>query len=242
MSFDSFYARVNAHGVAEATLCGLLCEPRAHELVHSVKETIHGVYDSYSDVGSRRAWCFDIHHRQRLHVGNVPWYFSFATWPVQPAVDRRVLEVAGGMSLAALAERRAQDAVLRRYYPELAELPLDRNSYDTEPLSPRLRYLAGRWFRDRFAPLARRASRRGKHRGPERRFYYRLYDFNGPGWRAIRRLAEPHRGKLEGLVDMTRLNEYLPAPDVDLEMRNGIVEPSGRKMLVGLILWARDHI
>ena len=242
MSFESFHARVNAHGVAEEVLGGLLGVPRARDLVHSVKETIHGVYDSYSDVDSRRAWCFDIHHRQRLHVGNVPWNFSFATWPVQPAIDRRVLEVAGGMSLAALAERRAQDAVLTRFYPELAELPLDRNSYDTTPLSPRVRYLMGRWVRDRLSPFAGSSSRWAGHAAEERRFYYRLYDFNGAGWRAIRRLAEPHRARLEGLLDMERLNEYLPAPEVNLPMRNGIVEPSGRKMLVGLVLWARDHI
>jgi hypothetical protein len=43
-------------------------------------------------------------------------------------------------------------------------------------------------------------------------------------------------------VDRARLDEYLPPPELDLPMRNGIVEPSGRKLLVGLILWARDHL
>lgn len=242
MSFDSFFARVNAHGIAEEVLLSLLPANVASDLVDSVKSTIRRTYESYSEIESRRAWCFDLHHRQRLHVGNVPWYLSFATWPVQPAVDRRVLDVAGGLPLATLAERRAQDDVIRRFYPHLAELPLDRNSYDTEPLSPRVRYLVVRYIRDRVAPLTRIASLLARRDRGERRFYYRLYDFNGPGWRAIRRLAEPHRDKLAGLVDKARLDEYLPPPEVDLATRNGIVDPSGRKMLVGLILWARDHL
>ncbi|HEU6453058.1 MAG TPA: asparagine synthase-related protein [Gemmatimonadaceae bacterium] len=242
MSFDAFYARINARGVAEETLRLLLSAKIARDVVDSVKSTIRRTYESYSDVESRRAWCYDIHHRQRLHVGNVPWYFSFAAWPVQPVLDRRVLAVAGGLPFSTLAERRAQDEVIRRFYPQLAELPLDRNSYDTEPLSPRVRYLVGRYLADRVAPITKAATRLGRRENRELRFYYRLYDFNGPGWRAIRRLAEPHREKLGGLVDRARLDEYLPPPEADLPVRNGIVEPSGRKLLVGLILWARDHL
>jgi asparagine synthase (glutamine-hydrolysing) len=241
MSFDSFFARVNAHGIAEEMLRSLLAGHGANDLVDAAKATVRRTYDAYSEVESRRAWCFDIHHRQRFHVGNPPWLLSFATWPAQPAVDRRVLEVAGGLPLATLAERRAQDDVIRRFFPHLAALPLDRNSYDTEPLSPRVRYLVGRYIGERFAPLTRLATR-SRRDGEERRFYYRVFDFNSPGWQAIRRLAEPHRDKLEGMMDRDRLDEYLPPPGVELKVKNGIVDSSGRKMLVGLMLWARDHI
>ncbi|HET7550522.1 MAG TPA: asparagine synthase-related protein [Gemmatimonadaceae bacterium] len=241
MAFDSFFARANAHGVPEETLRSLFGGHGANDLVDAARGTVRRIYERYSDVESRRAWCFDIHHRQRFHVGNPPWFLSFATWPAQPAVDRRVLEVAGAFPLATLAERRAQDEVIRRFFPHLAELPLDRNSYDTEPISPRVRYLVGQYIGERFSPLTRIATRFRRH-GRERRFYYRIFDFNGPGWRAIRRLAEPYRGKLEGLMDMERLDEYLPPPDVELKVRNGIVDSSGRKMLVGLMLWARDHM
>jgi len=241
MSFDAFFARINAHGVGQDVLRSLLAGRGQGDLVDAAVAMIRRSYEAYSDVESQRAWCFDIHHRQRFHVGNPPWLFSFATWPVQPAVDRRVLEVAGGLPLATLAERRAQDEVLRRYFPRLAELPLDRNSYDTEPLSPRVRYLATRYIGERLAPLAGPFSRRQRG-GRERRFYYRVFDFNGPGWQAIRRLAEPHREKLGALMDLDRLNEYLPPPGVELRVKNGIVDSSGRKMLVGLMLWARDHL
>lgn len=241
MSFDAFFARVNAHGVAEETLRSLLSAHGANDIVDAAKATIRRIYDAYSDVESRRAWCFDLHHRQRFHVGNPPWLLSFATWPAQPVVDRRVLEVVGGLPLSTLAERRAQDEVIKRFFPHLAELPLDRNSYDTEPLSPRVRYLVGRCIGERLAPLTKVAMRLTRA-DRERRFYYRIFDFNSPGWQAIRRLGEPHRDKLEGLIDRDRLAGYLPAPGVELKLRNGIVDASGRKMLVGLMLWARDHM
>ena len=239
MSFDSFFARINAHGVAENTLRELLRGGTTNDLVEGAKARIQSVYDSYSDVESQRAWCFDIHHRQRFHVGNPPWVFSFASWPVQPTLDQRVLSVAGGLPVSALAERRAQDEMLRRFYPHLAELPLDRNSFNTEPLSPRVRYLVGQYIGQRLAPLRTLVPRRAR---AERRFYYRVFDFNSPGWQAVRRLAEPYRDKLDGLLDRDRLDEYLPPPDVELRVKNGIVDSSGRKMLVGLMLWARDHL
>lgn len=99
---------------------------------------------------------------------------------------------------------------------------------------------AAAYVRQRLARLGARGGA-GK-RGVERRFYYRLYDVNGTGWRAARRLAEPYRDALRGIVDPTLLNAYLPPPDHDLTVRNGITDASGPKMLVGLMLWARDHL
>jgi asparagine synthase (glutamine-hydrolysing) len=241
MSFDSFFARVNAHGVPEEMLRSLFASHVANDLVDAARATIRRIYDAYSELESRRAWCFDIHHRQRFHVGSPPWFLSFATWPAQPAVDRKVMEVVGGLPLATLAERRAQDEMIKRFFPHLAELPLDRNSFNTEPLSPRVRYLVARYLGDRLAPLTK-VAKRWTRDDRERRFYYRIFDFNSPGWQAIRRLAEPHRDKLEGLMERERLHEYLPPPGVELKVRNGIVDSSGRKMLVGLMLWARDHM
>jgi asparagine synthase (glutamine-hydrolysing) len=73
--------------------------------------------------------------------------------------------------------------------------------------------------------------------GIEPRYYYRMYDLNGPGWRAIRRLAEPHRETLSDLFDVKALREYLPPPEDTIEMRDTIVDGSGRKLLLGLMLW-----
>lgn len=238
MSFDAFFARINAHGVEEQTLRALLGD-QGSGLVDEARARIRAIYESYSDVGSQRAWCFDLHHRQRFHVANPAWFLSFGSWPAQPAVDSRVLAVAGGLPVGTLAERRAQDEILKRFLPALAELPLDRNSYNTEPLSPRFRYLVGQQIGTRLAPLTTRLRRRNDR--TEHRFYYRVFDFNSQGWQAVRRLAEPQREKLRDIFDGDRLDQYLPPPGVELRVKNGIVDSSGRKMLVGLMLWSRDH-
>ncbi|MEO7217028.1 MAG: asparagine synthase-related protein, partial [Gemmatimonadaceae bacterium] len=127
MSFDNFFASINAYGFAESVLCRLIRGNDAADLVEHGKATIRHIYESYSDVESQRAWCFDLHHRQRFHIGNSPWLLSYGSWPVQPATDRGVLEVAGGLPMSTVAERRAQDEMIRRFYPRLAQLPLDRN-------------------------------------------------------------------------------------------------------------------
>jgi asparagine synthase (glutamine-hydrolysing) len=241
MSFATYFASINAYGIAESTLARLMSGNDASDLVEHGKTTIRNIYESYSDIESQRVLCFDLHHRQRFHVGNTPWLLSFGVWPVQPATDRVVLEVAGGLPMSALADRRAQDEIIRRFFPRLAELPLDRNGFNTEPLSPRLRYHLGRYVRKHVSPIGALLPRR-RTKVRERRFYFRLFDFNGPGWRAIRRLAEPHRDKLSGLLDRATLDACLPPPDVELRVRDGIVGFSGPKILVGLMLWAGENL
>lgn len=71
----------------------------------------------------------------------------------------------------------------------------------------------------------------------ERRFYHRIYDFDGPGWRGIRRLAEPHRGVLEERFHAGRLASYVPPPaGTEVDLDDPIIDSFGRKTLVGLML------
>ncbi len=75
----------------------------------------------------------------------------------------------------------------------------------------------------------------------ERRYYYRVCDINGPGWRAIRRQAEPHRERVLEVFNKEVLDTILPPPDVPLQLKDGIVDSSGLKSLLGFLLWSRDH-
>ncbi len=238
-TFDAFFQRLNSWGVAEDKLGELLRPVGGRDLVEAAKREVRSVYESYSDLDWQRAWCFDVHHRQRLHVGATPWLLSFGSWPAQPSIDTRVLDVAGGLPVETLAERRAQDAIIIKRFPTLAALPLDRNNYDMTPLAPRARYAAAEYVRQRVSRLRTPLSL-----GPrvERRVYYRLYDVNGAGWRAARRLADQHRDALDGIVDRACLDAFLPPADQDLAVRNGITDASAPKLLVGLTLWARDHL
>ena len=150
-----------------------------------------------------------------------------------------MLSVVGGLPAGVLAERRTEDEIIRKRFPTLAELPLDRNGPNTTPLSPRLRSQLQAGLRKRVAPVTRWLRRPA---GPERRYYYRIYDFNSPAWRTARRQAEPHREKLHALFDRKVLDELLPPPEADAHLPHGIADASSRKLLVGLCLWAGAYL
>ncbi len=239
MTFETFFDRINRSGFRPEVLKRLLRPDVFGDLVEDTIARIRDTYTRYADLEFQRAWCFDLHHRQRFHVGRSLWPLSFGTWPVAPMLDRDLLAVCGGLPASTLAERRAQDEILCTSFPELAELPLDRNSYDTEPLRPRLRHLLARSIRSHF-PTLRRGSP-SRDRTIERRYYYRVYDFNGSGWLAIRREAERYRNAVLDLFDRRTLEQVLPSRETVVHFEDPIVEPSGMKLLVALLLWCRDH-
>jgi hypothetical protein len=106
-------------------------------------------------------------------------------------------------------------------------------------MGTRLSRLATRLTRGRWRPARTTGLRAGDR---ERRFNYRMYDFNSRGWRAIRRQAEPQRERLAGLFDMDELRAFLPAPDATLQVAHPIFDSVGRKLIVGLMLWAPEHL
>jgi len=240
MSFEAFFSHINRWGIRPAVLKELLRHEVFGDLVDDTVARIRAVYESYSELESQRAWCFNLRHRQRFHVGGMAWQLSFGAWPVLPALDRRVLETGGGMPAASIAERRAQKELLCRRFRKLAALPLDHNSYDFEPLSPRLRRQIARHLRWRLRPLHLPLDGK-RQRQSERRYYFRIYDFNGPGWVAVRRRAEANRERVLHLFQSDILARLLPGPDVRMQFANSIPEASGPKSLVGFLLWSKDH-
>lgn len=205
--------------------------------VERVGSKMRAAYAQGSTIEAERPWRFSLAHEGRAHAGGVPWRLSFGSWPVLPILDRSVLKAVASLPQSSLADRRAQDDILRRRFPDLARLPLDRNSHDTLPLLPSVR--------ERIRHRVWRAAEPLRRRMPapvERRYYHRMYDMNGPGWLAIRRLVEPHRERLADLVDMDELAKLVPPPDTPVVVRNPIGDTYGRKLLVGLMMWSGDHI
>ena len=78
--------------------------------------------------------------------------------------------------------------------------------------------------------------------GPERRYYYRQADFNGPVWRAIREEAERGRGVASTILDGVTLDRVLPPPSVDVVWANPFAEGAGARALVGFLLWAQEYL
>ncbi len=200
----------------------------------------HRLQDVYADgaaIEEERPWRFLIAHDWRAHAGGVPWKLSFGSWPILPILDRELIATIATLPASSMANRRAQDEILRRRFPDLARLPLDRNSHDTLPLIPsateRVRHRLGSAMR----PM------RSRVRGTlERRYYHRVYDIDGPGWRGVRELAEPHRQRVSALVDLNVLAELVPPPEVTLGVENKVRDSFGTKQLIGLMLWSVRHI
>ena len=240
LSFESFFTRsVNQMGHSPQLLKRLLRKEVFGDLVQETCDRIRTVYESYSDVEFRRTWWFDLFHRQRFHVGCAGWQLCFGAWPVLPILDWQVLQTTAALPVEVIAKRRAQNELLSSRFWQLATLPLDRNDFYIDPLKfsqsgqrlARLYRLQGRW---------RKIQRK---LGIERRYYYRMYDLNNKGWKAVRRQAEPNRERVQHLFHPDVLNELLPSPELPVPLGSDpIPQSSGIKLLIGLLLWSKEHL
>ena len=224
-------------GIDAARLRRLLRPDAFGHALEEISSRTLAAYDACSAFIEQRPWRWYLAHGSRSHAGAVPWRLSFGSWPVLPILDRRVLAVMFALPDSSLANRRAQDAILRRRFPALARLPLDRNSHDLLPLLP----TPGQRVLHRIRRAAVRLRRR-LPRDRERRYYHRIYDINGREWRAVRELAEPHRERLEGLMNMDVLSAMVPTPATHIRVEHGVRDTFGPKLLIGLMLWSADHL
>jgi asparagine synthase (glutamine-hydrolysing) len=152
------------------------------------------------------------------------------SWPALPVLDRELLGLLGAMPMAAMSGRRLEADILSGRFPVLASLPLDRNSHNTQPISPRLKYL-----------LADAVVRRLPWRPSRDVLYYeRLADINSEPWVAVRREAEPYREQVEQFVDRDVLARLLPPPDTKVQVRDVIIENNAARLMLGLLLWSRE--
>jgi asparagine synthase (glutamine-hydrolysing) len=213
----------------------------AEDFRSAVDPVIASMEKEYFSQPSHQSWCLDLRTRQRMHVGITTWIASFGSWPVLPVLDRRLISVAAGLPAASLADRRLQKELVIARFPDLAALPLDRNSPDTRPLQPRLRHHLADFVRGRFNGYGNRGKGGNPRQDRDRRFYYRLYDINGSGWRAVRRHAEPQRSQLQEICNPAALDALWPPADRSPQFADGISGSSGLKLMLGLALFSRDH-
>ncbi len=241
LSFELFFKRsINNVALSPQFLERLLRKEVFGDLVQDTLAHIQNVYESYSDIESRRSWWFELYHRQRFHTAGVAaWQLCFGSWPILPILDWQLLNTSAVLPEETMGRRRAQIELVRTRFRQLAALPLDRNDYLIEPLQPsKIRRRLARLFR-----LQVKWRRWQRKLGLERRYYYRTYDINNAGWRAVRRQAEPYRERVQHLFHQDVLNELLPPPDVPVRCGyDPIPESSGIKLLIGILLWSRDNL
>lgn len=226
---------VTQWGVGPRRLRRLL-RPEHEGLVAEVMDDLERALIEASGDPAERAWRFVMAHGERYRVGSNVWRTSFGSWPVMPTLHAALLDAVAMADQAALADRRAQDRILSRRFPALARIPIVVANADLH--AP----LDSFWW-DRLAFALRRrfgAPSDERQRRRERRVNWRAYDFNHPGWRAIRRSVEPYRDTLADLFLMDEVNRYLPPPDAT-PASNTFCGLAGLQVLVGSLMWAREH-
>ena len=230
-ALDTVFRRFNRWAFSPDSLREVLV-PEARPLVDEVMDDVRRSWEAAAIPPNLKAWHFDLATRQRFHVGSAVWPMSFKAWPMSPVFDRDVLRAAATMPASSIGGRRLQIELLLARHPKLARIPLDRNAFDDLPLCPSLEDRV----RAKLAGKLRRILARAPD-GPwnrESRFYYRTYDFDSPGWSAIRRAHDSSRRFVPGIVRREAIDRFLPAPDRPLEAEDRIIDSSRAKMMLGL--------
>lgn len=242
--FEQLLARENGWAIPVQVLPGLLRKGVFGDAADAVLHRMRRDYESFSRHEFQRINAYSLLHRHRFHTTAVIGLHGLWGWPVLPAFDRKVLQVLGGISKESFFQRRIQKHLVCTRFPDLARIPLDKNSNEPRALLPRSK----RWedFLLRFDKKISKLTGADKQ---ERRFYYRIMDFNSPEWRAVRRKAEPGRELLRPFFNASVFDSIVPPPDELLRETDIAVNPltdnpdrikatSGAKLLTGLMLWA----
>ncbi len=225
-SFDTQIARTNRYGFSAADTSKLLKEPGLGE---GIIEELRAKWNAYEGLPFQKCWQFDLHHRQRLHVGPAAWRLSFGAWPTLPYTSSEFMEVMAGMAVPVMGGRRAQYEMLKQKFPKLAVLPLDRSGKDTIPVVPTRSWALKSQLSKLFEALA-------PQNNIERRQYVRHFNVNGTGWQAVRELAESSRPAAEKIFDPKVLAAALPTPGVPLHATDPIIDSARYKTLMGLMM------
>jgi hypothetical protein len=229
-SFDTLFAKITARGLSAPEISQLVPGEKMARAVHDVVEQLRSRYDALPGLPFQKSWLWGLSNRNRYHVAAYPWRLSSASWPLMPYADRQMLELAATMPLNFLGQRRIEVDTLRQEFLPLARLPLDRNSLDTSPL-----------YSSRFGRLRSRVSAKVSRlfgTRKERRAYYRVFDINNRGWRAVRELAERSRRRAHDLVQAEALARWVPQPEVAIDADDAIIDTANRKNLLALMIFA----
>ena len=236
MSFGRLFGKVNRWGLPVDTVKRLIQKSYAPTVVDDVLKDLEQTYRDYATRDFQRAWLFDQFHRERYHTSGVLGLHGRWPWPAVAYIDTEMMDLMAAMPYEHVKHRRMQYDLLKRRFPALARLPLDRNGFNVKPVVPRYgRIINSALFKPR--ELYYRWTRRLV----ERRFYYRTMAFDSPGWNAVRAAAEAHRSKAHRILDAAALAEVLPRPGEPVSVADGIIDTSKMKLMTGFLLWSARY-
>lgn len=242
MSYEAYVENMPRHGFTADALCKLL-KPEYHDLIHEMQQFLQDEFYSYSDVTAYNAWRYDLAHKERHHVGATPWRLSFGNWPVLPTLDREVLRVAAGIPAASLAYREAQLALVKKRFPELGPVPLDRSDIMSDIpqyINPRLRHMVTNNVKFKIKRLQHKL--KIPVMSKETRYWYRVNNLNGELWNEVRASSDKFRDYISYAFNQEEFDLLLPGSGKQMDFKDPGATESARKLLLGYLIWAQQHL
>jgi asparagine synthase (glutamine-hydrolysing) len=253
VSFDAYLRNQSGWAFRPETLRKLLKDENARNRVDDVLRKMREIYENYEGQDFQRIWCYSLNHIHRFHDGNGLWTLSFGSWPVLPFVDRKILEVLGGMPIEVMRDRRLEKELFKRKFPELARLPLSSNDFGATHLAPTFSQRImdkiygnnGIW---RYKPLRDLRTVLFLALKGERRYWRRTATgFYNPGWKEVRKIAESDLKVPLPLLDLEMIQKLMPPPNSSFLnvqwkiMHGGIEQVSSLKLLMQFAMWSRRN-
>jgi asparagine synthase (glutamine-hydrolysing) len=238
-TFHALFAKLNASGLSPGVIRELVRADDIDDVLLDVQERLRKEYLSFPGEPRWKTWWFDILHRLRFLIGRLPKIIALGSWPVLPYAHPSVIRLAAATPLEILSDRKVQIELVRRKFPRLAVLPLardiDRRWYTLADGRASVWARAGERLKD---SLSWRAQRWFDL--PERRLFVRTFDFDGAGWGVLRDRARESAGRVDSLFNREILLQLIPPSSVSTRFERLISDATGRKALVGAVLFCRQ--
>lgn len=251
-SFEACNRSFNLRGFEESAIRKLVPAAILKDGIERALAALRQIYDRCEGLPYQKAWLYDLLGIDRLRVGFIPRMLTFGSWPSVPYADRDLLEAIAQLPYESIRSRRLETEMVCTYFPRLAALPLDRNSFDLSPVFGLKRLLRGWQSNSKLAPLilSRHVQAKimkpietfgAKLTGREKRFYYRTFDLNNEGWKTVKKISDGCRDSLSTFLVSSAVDSYLPAVGVVSQTKDGITAANKAKILMGLSIWASNN-
>ncbi len=234
-TFYQMFKSVNLWGLSPGIVRELVRVDDIDDMLLEVYRQLRDEYYSYSGEPWQKSWWFNLHHRQRFIIGEVPKIIAMRSWPVLPYASYPVIQLAAATPLSLLSDRKVQIELIFRKFPELAMLPLVRDiDYKYYTIGPR-KVRVWTPYIDRVKDSVSWHLRH-KFNFPERRVFMRTFDFNGPGWKILRDKTRACAQETDLWLNKEMVLKLIPPSSKEAQFKLVLTEPTGLKALIGSVL------
>jgi hypothetical protein len=235
-SFENFLEHEQEYGGLSLEQIQLLLKSEDTEAIYNkILAKLRKSYQAISDIPEYRVFA-GILLRNRIRLGIHLWRMSFTAWPRVVVLDQKLLSISCQLPLKTTSRRKAQKDVIRTYFPYLAKIPVDGNSFNYSYLTQNAIPKQIRIINS----LRRFTWKVQKKLGWERRYYYRLYNINSPPLKELRRKLRKSLSQNK-CFDLKELDYYLPSSDEVIFTKDAIQESKGMLIILNLLLWMENQ-